>query len=85
MNRNKAVVSSAVTTLLSYCTADIPLNESQVIAVTNVGGTLKELVVLALKAKDGDVDCMGRLESALGSEQAVAGFVDFFSDEYEIG
>ncbi|KAJ8117280.1 hypothetical protein OPT61_g1496 [Boeremia exigua] len=83
--QNKEAASSAVATLLPHCTADIPLNESQVISITDVAGSLKELVLLALGAKEGDGECVGKLQSALGSEQAVAGLVDFFSDEYEIG
>jgi hypothetical protein len=81
---HKPAKGSAVTALLPYCTADVPLNEGQVINVTDVAGSLKELVLLALGAKDGDEDCMHRLRSALGSEQAVAGFVDFFSGEFEV-
>ncbi|KAF2626798.1 hypothetical protein BU25DRAFT_491736 [Macroventuria anomochaeta] len=82
--QQETAAGSAVTTLLPYCTAEVPLNESQVIAVTDVAGSLKELVLLALRAKDGDEECVGRLEGALGSEQALAGIVDFFSDEFEI-
>lgn len=75
---------SAVTTLLPYCTAEAPLDEDQIIAVTDIAGSLKELVLLALRAKDGDEEELCRLEVALGNEYAVAGVVDFFSDEFEI-
>lgn len=75
---------SAVATLLPYCTADVSLNESQVIAVTDIAGSLKELVLLALGAKDGDEECASKLGDAVGSEQAMAGIVDFFSDEFEV-
>ncbi|KAF1932184.1 uncharacterized protein M421DRAFT_89531 [Didymella exigua CBS 183.55] len=81
--QHKPAGGSAVTTLLPYCTADVPLNESQVLAVTDVAGSLKELVLLALGAKDGGAECASRLRSALGSEQAVAGILDFFSGEFE--
>lgn len=82
--QHKPAAANAVTTLLPYCTADIPLNESQVIAVTDIARNLKELVLLALYAKDGDEECMSRLRTALGSEQAVSGIVDFFSGEFEV-
>lgn len=82
--QHKPAAESTVTKLLPYCTANAPLNESQVIAVTDVAGNLKELVLLALGAKDGDEESASSLVSALGSEQAVADMVDFFSDEYEI-
>lgn len=79
-----AAATSAVTTLLSYCTADTPLNNNQVIAVTDVAGSMKELVLLALGAKDGDETCVHRLRCALDSEQALASIVDFFSGEFEV-
>lgn len=82
--QRKPATASAVTTLLPYCTAKVPLNEGQVIAVTDAAGSLKELVLLALGAKDGDEERLSRLESALGSEQTTADVVDFFSDEFEI-
>ena len=70
--------------LLPHCTADSPLNETQVIALSDVAGSLRELVHLALGARDGDEACAGRLGSALGSGQAVCGVVDFFSGEFEV-
>lgn len=82
--RQSEAVGSAVTSLLPYCTTEVPLSEEQVIAVTDIAGSLKELVLLALGAKDGDGECVSRLEGALGSEQATVGVVDFFSDEYEV-
>ncbi|KAF9699379.1 hypothetical protein EKO04_002375 [Ascochyta lentis] len=81
--QNEAVVNAA-STFLPYCTAEISLNEEQVIAVTDIAGSLKELVLLTLGAKDGDEECKSRLESALGGEQAAAGVLDFFSDEFAI-
>lgn len=82
--QHKAAASSAVTSLLPYCTAEVPLSNSQVIAITDVAGSLKELMLLALRAKAGDEGCASRLESALGSDQVTTGIVDFFSDEYEV-
>lgn len=83
--QHKVAAHSAVATLLSHCTVEIPLNQSQVIALTDVAGSMKELVILALGAKDGGEESLGSLKSALGSDEAVAGVVDFFSDEFEIG
>ncbi|KAL1609141.1 hypothetical protein SLS59_001504 [Nothophoma quercina] len=82
--QQQAAATNAVTTLLPYCTADIPLNEGQVIALTDIAGSLKELVLLALGAKDGDSECTSMLEGALGSQQAVSSVLDFFSDEFEV-
>ena len=84
MKQHKPAPGSAVTMLLPYCTADTPLNGSQVIAITDVAGSLRELVLLALGAKDGDEECVHRLGSALGSEQAWEGVVEFFSGEFEV-
>lgn len=78
------VAGSTATTLLPHCTVDIPLNEHQVIAITGVAKSMKELVLLALGAKDSGEECASRLEDALGSEQAAAGVVSFFSGEFEI-
>ena len=82
--QQQAAATNAVTTLLPYCTVDIPLNESQVIALSDVAGSLQELVLLALGAKDSDEECTSRLEGALGSQQAVSSVLDFFSDEFEV-
>lgn len=75
---------NAVTTLLPYCTAEAPLDEDQIIAVTDVAGSLRELVLVALRAKDGDEEELNKLVGALGNKHAVAGVVDFFSDEFEV-
>lgn len=82
--QHKPAAGNATTTLLPYCTADTPLNDSQVIAVTDVAGNLQELALLALGAKAGDEDCMLRLGNVLGSGQALAGVVDFFSGEFGV-
>ncbi|KAJ4992119.1 hypothetical protein SVAN01_02440 [Stagonosporopsis vannaccii] len=79
-----ATQSSAVTALLPYCTVEAPLSNSQVIAVTDVVGSLQELVLLALRARAGDEEGLCRLENALGSEQVMAGLVEFFGDEFEV-
>lgn len=60
------------------------MDESQVISLTDAAGSLQELVLLALGAKDGDEACLNVLLEALGSEQAVAEVADFFCDEFEV-
>jgi hypothetical protein len=52
--------------------------------LTDVAGSLKELVLLALGAADGDEECFQMLKSAVDSQEAAAGVADFFSGEYEI-
>lgn len=82
--KQKASPNSAVTSLLPFCTVNKTLDDSQVIAVTDIAGSLKELALLALRAKDGDEESMSSLEGALGSEQGMTGVVDFFTDEFEM-
>ncbi|KAH7563766.1 hypothetical protein BM1_00813 [Bipolaris maydis] len=69
--------------LLPYCTTEPPLNEAQVIALSDVVGSLRELVPLALAAAAGDKRSLRKLESAVGKRDAV-GVVEFFVDEWEI-
>lgn len=83
-SKQQQTTESNVTKLLPYCTVERPLDQSQVIAITDVVGSLKELTLLALAAKDGNQECIGRLNDALGNEQALSGVIDFFSDEFEI-
>ena len=78
------IPESIVTKLLPHCTVERPLDESQVISLTDAAGSLQELVLLALRAKEGDESCLNVFLDALGSEQAVAGVVDFFCDEFEV-
>ncbi|KAH6638198.1 hypothetical protein C7974DRAFT_156088 [Boeremia exigua] len=85
LKQHKPVAGTTVATLLPHCTVETILSKDQVIAVSDVAGSLKELVLLALGAKDGDEECMGRLEGALGRDQGLTGLVDFFSAEFEIG
>jgi hypothetical protein len=82
--QHKLTAASAVKILLPHCTTDTRLSESQVIAVTDVAGSLRELVLLALGAKDGEEGCIHRLGSVLGSEQTLSGIIDFFSGEFEV-
>ncbi|EMD66942.1 hypothetical protein GGP41_005428 [Bipolaris sorokiniana] len=69
--------------LLPYCTTEPPLNEAQVIALSDVVGSLRELVSLALAAAAGDERSMRKLESAVGERDAV-NVVEFFVDEWEV-
>lgn len=76
-------IGNTVRDLLPYCTTEPPLNEAQVIALSDVVGSLKELVLLALAAASGNVESTRRLECAVGG-QAAANIVEFFVDEWEI-
>ncbi|KAF1830331.1 hypothetical protein BDW02DRAFT_601774 [Decorospora gaudefroyi] len=70
--------------LLPYCTIGPPLNEAQVVALSDVVGSLSELVVLALRAASGDANCVDRLEDAVG-QVAAANIAEFFAEEWEVG
>ena len=59
------------------------MNEAQVIALSDVVGSLRELVSLALAAAAGDERSMRKLESAVGERDAV-NVVEFFVDEWEV-
>ncbi|KAI4648858.1 uncharacterized protein J4E79_009930 [Alternaria viburni] len=76
-------LGNAVNDLLPYCTTEPPLSQAQVIALSDVVGSLKELVVLALGAASGVPGSMKKLEGAVGSQAAV-NIVEFFADEWEI-
>lgn len=56
---------------------------AQVIALSDVVGSLRELVLLALVAAVGDAESMGILEGAVGRQGAIC-VVEFFEDEWEI-
>jgi hypothetical protein len=66
-----AVSPNAAIDLLRWCTADMPLNNEQVIVLSDVAGSLKELMVLALTAKV-DEGASEQLIRAVG-EDATAG------------
>jgi hypothetical protein len=76
-------IGNAVNDLLPYCTTEPPLGEAQVIALSDVAGSLRELVVLALGATSGTAGCMEKLDGAVG-RQAAANIAEFFADEWEI-
>jgi len=75
--------TNTIRDLLPYCTTESSLNEAQVIALSDVVGSLKELVLLALCAASGDMGSMQKLEGAVG-QQSAANIVDFFAYEWEI-
>jgi hypothetical protein len=58
------------------------LSEKETIALTDVAGSLQELVVLALRAKE-DNEVWAVFEAAVGRDVAV-GVVDFWSAEYPV-
>ncbi|CAN9128356.1 unnamed protein product [Alternaria alternata] len=77
------VVVNAVNGLLPYCTTEPPLDEAQVIALSDVVGSLRELATLALGAASGAAGCMKKLEGAVGP-RAAGNIAEFFADEWEI-
>lgn len=74
---------NAVRDLLPYCTMMPPLNQAQVIALSDVAGSLKELAFLALGAVAGDPNCVRTLEGAVG-EHTAGSIAEFFMDEWEM-
>jgi hypothetical protein len=76
-------IGNAANDLLPYCTTEPPLNGAQVIALSDVVGSLRELVILALGAASGAAGCMEKLEGAVGPRAAV-NIAEFFTDEWEI-
>ncbi|KAH7086765.1 hypothetical protein FB567DRAFT_526179 [Paraphoma chrysanthemicola] len=74
---------NAVTDLLPFCTTGPPLQEEQIIALSDVAGSLKEVMMLALGAAAGDRGCVDKLEGAVGRDAAVR-IVDFFGGEWEV-
>jgi hypothetical protein len=74
---------SAVTDALPYCTTEPPLKREQIIALSDVVGSVKELVFLALSAMAGEPGGADKMESAVGPRTA-RNVVEFFSEEWEI-
>ncbi|XP_014556346.1 hypothetical protein COCVIDRAFT_100055, partial [Bipolaris victoriae FI3] len=83
LRQQSHTTGNTVHDLLPYCTTEPLLNEAQVIALSDVVGSLRELVPLALAAAAGDERSLRKLESAVGKRDAV-GLVEFFVDEWEI-
>jgi hypothetical protein len=74
---------SAVTDILPYCTTEPPLRQEQIIALSDIAGSVKELVLLALGAEAGDAVCAGKMEGAVGAE-TTGSIVEFFAAEWEV-
>jgi hypothetical protein len=74
---------NAVADLLPFCTGGPPLQQEQIIALSDVAGSLKEVMLLALGAAAGDTSCVDKLEGSVGRATA-AQIVEFFVDEWEV-
>jgi hypothetical protein len=81
--QNRETPRSAVTDVLPYCTTEPPLTQEQVITLSDVAGSVKELVLLALTAAAGDRVSTERINAALGQNTA-NNIIDFFLDEWEV-
>ncbi|KAF2442145.1 hypothetical protein P171DRAFT_487400 [Karstenula rhodostoma CBS 690.94] len=79
---NHPPAKSAYRDLLPYCTADTPLTEQQVIALSDIAGSLREVVVLAVRART-DEGVAEVLAGAVG-EAGMRGVVEFFEEEFEV-
>jgi hypothetical protein len=77
------IPKNAVTDILPFCTTEPPLSQEQVIALSDVVGSLKELALLALEAAAGDARCTAKIEDAVGA-RTMANIVDFFVGEWEV-
>lgn len=75
---------TAVTHILPYCTTEAPLRQEQVIALSDVVGSVKELVLLAVGAAAGDSACVDKLEGAVGGAHTAGCVVEFFAGEWEV-
>ncbi|KAH7123887.1 hypothetical protein B0J11DRAFT_324601 [Dendryphion nanum] len=77
-NSQQGLLSAA--DLLPWCTgAASPLSTEQVIGLSDLGGNLKEIMILALRARV-DENAMQSLAMAVGEEAAV-GVMEFWGDE----
>jgi hypothetical protein len=74
---------SAATDILPYCTTEPPLRQEEVIALSDVAGSVKELVLLALGVAAGDVACAEKMEGAVGTD-ITGNIVEFFAEEWEV-
>ena len=77
------IPKNAVTDILPYCTTESPLRQEQVIALSDVVGSVKELVLLAVGAAAGDGACVDKLEGAVGAQKTGC-IVEFFAGEWEV-
>ncbi|KAJ4296287.1 hypothetical protein N0V90_006332 [Kalmusia sp. IMI 367209] len=76
------ILKTAVRDLLPYCTIEIKLTEEQVIRLSDIAGSLKEVMLIALQAKM-DERAARHLAEAVGVDD-MRGIVDFFDEEFEI-
>ena len=60
----------------------MPLNEEQIIGLSDVAGNLKEVMLLAMRAR-ADERYARQLAEAVGVD-GMRGIVDFWAEEYEI-
>lgn len=74
---------NAVTDILPFCTTEATLRQDQVIALSDVVGSVKELVLLALGAADNESGCADKMEGAVGPE-TTRNIVEFFAEEWEV-
>jgi hypothetical protein len=74
---------NAVMDILPYCTTEPPLRKEQIIALSDVAGSMNELVLLAVGAAAGDSACADKLQGAVGAQTAGC-IVEFFVGEWEV-
>lgn len=76
---------SAVMDLLPYCTTQTkPLSRAEVIGLSDVAGSLREVVLLALRGGGGvENEEMGGLDGVLGPDRA-NGVMEFWGDEWVV-
>ncbi|KAF1949437.1 hypothetical protein CC80DRAFT_598892 [Byssothecium circinans] len=70
------------TDILPYCILEGQLTEDQVINLSDLAGSLKEVMLLALQARE-DPHVKGALIQAVG-ENAANGIVEFFEGEFGV-
>ncbi|KAF2707515.1 hypothetical protein K504DRAFT_338284, partial [Pleomassaria siparia CBS 279.74] len=72
--------TNVVTDLLPYCTHP-PMNTEQVIGLSDAAGSLRDVVLLVLRAGAGDSMSADSLVAAVGFETA-ENMVEFFREEW---
>jgi hypothetical protein len=81
--QHSRITKNAATDILPYCTTEPPLRDDKVIALSDTVGSMKELVLLALGAAEGDRSSSDRLAGAVGAVTA-SSIVEFFVGEWEV-
>ncbi|KAF2253183.1 hypothetical protein BU26DRAFT_601355 [Trematosphaeria pertusa] len=76
-----AVPESAIQDLLPFCTVGAPLNEGQLVGLSDIAGSLKEVMLLALQAQR-DEGVKADMARAVGGQAAME-IIEFFGDEFE--